>query len=50
MCSVPEGYGSCSSTYDFGSIGSFVASKACSASQTCCHLGSIACGSYRSMS
>ena len=24
MCSVPEGYGSCSSTYDFGWTGSFV--------------------------
>ncbi len=45
MCSEPDGYGSCSSTYDFGSTGSFETSKAFSASQISCHLASIACGS-----
>src|SRR5919106_442563 len=49
MCSVPDGYGSCSSTYDFSPTGSFETSKARSASQTSCHFFSIACGSYLSI-
>ena len=49
MCSVPEGYGSISSTYDLrarsavaGSSG-FGVSKAPASSQTRCHFVSIAC-------
>ncbi len=53
MCSVPDGYGSISSWYQCGSSvapgGGFGVSKARSASQTCCHLGSIVVGSYRSI-
>src|SRR5688500_6423421 len=49
MCSDPEGYGSCSNTYALGPTSSFETSKACSASQTCCHFGSITCGSYSSI-
>ena len=49
MCSEPDGYGSCSSTYALrlGPAGvGFETSKARSSSQTRCHFGSIACGSY----
>src|SRR5688572_10658713 len=48
-CSEPDGYGSCSSTYDFGRTRSSEASGARSAAQTSCHFASIACGSYVSI-
>src|SRR6266536_1884312 len=50
MCSVPEGYGSISSGYQWRSVSSpgagFGVWKACSSSQTRCHFASICCGSY----
>src|SRR5437899_1153086 len=54
MCSVPDGYGSISSTYRLRSLRGvpgtgFSTSKARSASQISCHLRSIGCGSYASM-
>src|SRR5919197_540951 len=49
MWGSPEGYGSISRTYErwvpFAS--SLETSHVRSRSQTCCHLGSITCGSYR---
>src|SRR5919201_2726075 len=53
MCSVPDGYGSISSWYQWRSSpppgGGFGVWKMRSASQTRCHFASIACGSYRSI-
>ena len=52
MCSVPDGYGSISSWYQWfaGSSpgGGFGVWKACSSAQTRCHLASISCGLYLS--
>src|SRR3954451_6117067 len=50
MCSVPDGYGSCSSTYDFGCTGSLETLNASSRSHVSCHFTSIACASYASNS
>jgi hypothetical protein len=53
MWSVPDGYGSISSWYQWFSGaspgGGFGVSQALASSQTCCHFGSICCGSYRSI-
>jgi len=46
MWGSPDGYGSISSTYDFGrSSGSFDTSQVRSPAYTFCHLLSIECGS-----
>jgi len=52
MCSVPDGYGSISSWYQWFSGSSPGAGsgvwKVCSSSQTFCHFASIVLGSYLS--
>src|SRR6266576_1956113 len=49
MCGSPDGYGSISSTYDFGAsaTSSLETSQVRSRSQISCHLGSMECGSNR---
>src|SRR3954453_18602415 len=49
MCGSPDGYGSISSTYDFGASApsSLETSQVRSRSQISCHLGSMECGSNR---
>src|SRR3954453_202045 len=49
MCGSPDGYGSISSTYDFGASApsSLETSQVRSRSQIACHLGSMECGSNR---
>src|SRR5215208_2858511 len=49
MCGSPDGYGSISSTYDFGvsTTSSLETSHVRSRSQISCHLGSMECGSNR---